>query len=506
MVNETLETSKKFKPELIVGIVARMGVDLSRVLTGLKSEAAKYNYKLVHIKVTKFLDRIDHKCDLKSNPIEERYKSYISCCNVIREKSNDKSIFSSLTMNAIALHRPDTQSGEHRGVLYVVDQLKRKEEVAAFRTVYGDAFISLSCHSPLASRVKFMKDKIIADHDETDDEEKWETEAISLISLDEAEENQFGQDVGATFPKADYILDSSKSKTTTDGLERLFKIIFSDPSISPTFEEYGNNMAAQAAYRSIDLSRQVGAAIFDRDKKVVSLGSNEVPKAGGGTYWVNQKIDGRDQKRGYDINTIRKRSLVMDVVEKLKANNKLSDDLNSSDISQLSELLLSEDVGILSKSKILNILEYGRALHAEMNAITDAARSNTSTKNTTLFVTTFPCHNCAKHIVGAGIKRVFYLEPFTKSEVYRLYPDSIEIDPIRAVKKKVQFKQFCGITKRRFHYFAKEKSKDESGKSFPWNEAKSKCRIDTRPQEYARLEQEYRSKITKSPKLFAAKK
>ena len=49
--NETV----KQKPELVIGLVARMGVDISSVLTALKSEAAKYNYKFVHIKVTDFL-------------------------------------------------------------------------------------------------------------------------------------------------------------------------------------------------------------------------------------------------------------------------------------------------------------------------------------------------------------------------------------------------------------------------------------------------------------------
>lgn len=300
-----VETVKQ-KPELIIGLVARMGVDIPSVLTALKSEAAKYNYKFVHIKVTGFLKRIDHGCKLSEKPVESRYRSYIECCNKIREDAGDNSVFSLLTMNAIELSRSQNQGGDHRGIMIVVDQLKRKEEIAAFRAVYGDAFIALSCHSPFDKRVKFIKDKIVADHSETDDDEKWEREAQSLISLDESEDKPYGQDVRSTFPKADYILDASDRSRSDDGLSRFFRILFHDPSISPSFEEYGNNMAAQAAYRSIDLSRQVGAAIFDKKKKVVALGSNEVPKAGGGTYWLNSKSDGRDQKKGYDINTIRK--------------------------------------------------------------------------------------------------------------------------------------------------------------------------------------------------------
>lgn len=489
------DANLKQKPELVIGLVARMGVEIPNVLTALKSEAAKYNFKFVHIKVTGFLERIDHKCDLYDSPVEARYRSYIECCNKIREKAENNSVFSLLTMNAIELSRQSHQSGGHRGVMIVVDQLKRKEEIEAFRAVYDDAFIALSCHSPFEKRVKYIKEKIIADHSETDDDARWDQEAKDLISLDESEGKPFGQDVRSTFPKADYILDASNRSRSDEGLSRFFRILFSDPGISPSFEEYGNNMAAQAAYRSIDLSRQVGAAIFDNSKKVVALGSNEVPKAGGGTYWVNSKSDGRDQKKGYDINTIRKRSLVIDIVELLKANGKLTGDLAGLDPEKLNETLLSGDDGILKASKILDILEYGRALHAEMNAITDAARTNTSTQDTILFVTTFPCHNCAKHIVGSGIKTVFYLEPYSKSEVSRLYPDSISIDPANKIKNKIPFKQFCGITKRRFHYFAKEKLKDSTGKVFPWKESNAVCFIDKHPNDYRRLEETYRAKL-----------
>ena len=345
------------KPELIFGLVARMGVDIAGVLTALKSEAAKYNYKFVHIKVTDFLKRIEHECELKEKPVEERYKSYIACCNKIRENAGNNSVFSLLTMNAIELSREKNQEGEHRGIIIVVDQLKRKEEIAAFRAVYDDAFVALSCHSPYDKRVKFIKDKIIADHSETDDDSRWDNEAKGLILLDESEGKPFGQDVRSTFPKADYILDTSTRSRSDEGLSRLFRILFHDPSISPSFEEYGNNMAAQAAYRSIDLSRQVGAAIFDRTKKVIALGSNEVPKAGGGTYWVSNKPDGRDQEKGYDINTIRKRSLVVDIVETLSKHNKLTDDLKNLSPDELNNTLLSTDNGILKDSRILDILE-----------------------------------------------------------------------------------------------------------------------------------------------------
>ncbi|MEJ7655371.1 MAG: deaminase [Chloroflexia bacterium] len=45
-------------------------------------------------------------------------------------------------------------------------------------------------------------------------------------------------------------------------------------------------------------------------------------------------------------------------------------------------------------------------MHAEMSALLDAGRRGVPVQGATLYTTTFPCHNCARHIVGAGIDRV----------------------------------------------------------------------------------------------------
>ncbi|WP_422109159.1 deaminase [Aeromonas salmonicida] len=47
-------------------------------------------------------------------------------------------------------------------------------------------------------------------------------------------------------------------------------------------------------------------------------------------------------------------------------------------------------------------------MHAEMDAITSLARlDGPSSKNKIIYTTTYPCHNCARHIVAAGIKKPF---------------------------------------------------------------------------------------------------
>ncbi len=51
-------------------------------------------------------------------------------------------------------------------------------------------------------------------------------------------------------------------------------------------------------------------------------------------------------------------------------------------------------------------------LHAEANAITKVAKSNNSSQDSTLYVTTSPCIECSKLIIQSGIKRVVFCEKY----------------------------------------------------------------------------------------------
>jgi dCMP deaminase len=56
--------------------------------------------------------------------------------------------------------------------------------------------------------------------------------------------------------------------------------------------------------------------------------------------------------------------------------------------------------------------EICRAVHAEQNVLMVCAMYGASTKNTTLYATTFPCIICAKLLIQAGIEQVVYLDPY----------------------------------------------------------------------------------------------
>jgi len=217
--------------------------------------------------------------------------------------------------------------------------------------------------------------------------------------------------------------------------------------------EYGLFMAKAAALRTLDLSRQVGAAIFSPTGEIIALGSNEVPKANGGTYWPDDNFDDREFKRREDSNEIRKRELLTELLSAIDHNGSIESWLAKPEIRD---------------SQFMDALEYGRIVHAEMCAISDAARLGRSTAGSTLYVTAFPCHMCAKHIVAAGISKVVFLEPYPKSLAARLHSDSIGFEGRDRGRYKtfpgVEFQHFYGLTPRRYNeLFERGKRKDKSG-------------------------------------------
>jgi len=72
--------------------------------------------------------------------------------------------------------------------------------------------------------------------------------------------------------------------------------------------------------------------------------------------------------------------------------------------------------------------ELCRGIHAEQNAIIQAAMIGVSIKGATLYSTTQPCSLCAKMLINAGIKRIVY-----KGD----YPDDLSIEMLREAGVKL---------------------------------------------------------------------
>ncbi len=200
------------------------------------------------------------------------------------------------------------------------------------------------------------------------------------------------------------------------------------------------------------MSRQVGSAIIGKNKEVISTGFNDAPQEGGGPYTSESSPDARcfSISGGKCKNDLKKSNIKEKFIE--FSNRELG--AMPFNKKQLDELF--EHTGLS------DLTEYCRAVHAEMDAITGAARKGLSLRDASMFVTTFPCHNCAKHIIASGIKKVYYIEPYEKSLAIALHQDSIATPPDN---KGVEFLPFEGVAPRQYqNRFSAQTDKKIKGK------------------------------------------
>lgn len=132
----------------------------------------------------------------------------------------------------------------------------------------------------------------------------------------------------------------------------------------PSWDEYFMQMAQLTAQRSTCLRRKVGAVIV-KDKHIIATGYNGAP---------------RGLKHCVELGGCLR--------EKLKIPS-----------GQRHELC--------------------RALHAEQNAIIQAATLGQSIEDGTIYITHQPCAICAKMIINAGLKRIVVKEG---------YPDDLSVE------------------------------------------------------------------------------
>ncbi|WP_314406897.1 ComE operon protein 2 [uncultured Gemella sp.] len=60
-----------------------------------------------------------------------------------------------------------------------------------------------------------------------------------------------------------------------------------------------------------------------------------------------------------------------------------------------------------------------RTIHAEINAILQCSKFGVGTEGATIYVTHFPCLNCTKSIIQAGIKEICYANDYRNNEYAR---------------------------------------------------------------------------------------
>ena len=371
---------------------------------------------------------------------------------------------------------------EREGFATILRSIKRREEVETLREVYGPRFVLIGGWANREDRIANVGSRLRTEHP-GHDVGWYARETATLMARDEEDETHpLGQEVRAAFELADVYVPIRPGQSVGQRVARIIRLLFGAPFETPTRSEAAMFQASGAGLRSSAAGRQVGAVVVDHDGEILVSGTNEAPKAGGGQYWAEEVPDHRDFSYGYDVNDRFKLQIVADVLARLNEADWLKDGTDVSDLDGLAQQAMN---GPLKGSRIGDLLEFGRIAHAEMAAICTAARRGTGLGGSVMYTTTYPCHECARLIIAAGIMKVVYVDPYPKSQVQEMFRDEVS-EGRAACPGTVVFEPFEGVAPRLFRQVFRmpPRPRDRAtGRYGEWDATKSSPRLlaDTVP-------------------------
>lgn len=466
--------------ELYFGIVRALGTPTRQLHEALGGVLREANFLVREIR----LEQLDDHPVIGSsdwNP-RNRYLAEMQAGDLLRAETGKADALAIEAIHRLARDRADARKQAHdqqnRGIAWIFRNLMHPAEVRTLRRIYRRQFFLISIFAPEDLRIRRLALQLADDDSQL--AHSYTSEATALIKRDQgileggtteatelAHKKPFVLNVGATYHLADLFLDArdiddvpaaERPLPIKEEVERFVELLFSNPFHVPTRAEAGMGHAYQASLQTMNLSRAVGAALTSEEGDLLGTGTNETPRAGGGVYAEGDALCNRDFDRGFDTSDRTRRSVLRDLLTKIAEADILRREGESIDPDVLNAML-SEVIRhpVTRGSQFFDILEFGRTLHAEMDAITSAARRGIPTRGATLYCTTLPCHECARLIVGAGIRKVVFVEPFDKTRAFDLYDEEIYLttrsenppsDP-----KVVQFVPYAGISPTRFFEF-----------------------------------------------------
>jgi deoxycytidylate deaminase len=468
--------------EIVVAFAGPIGSGIQSVINKTRTNLLELGYTRVEtIKLSDFLAEARRNKQVEdvslpancSSPYR-RYRELQQAGRELREQTDNMRILAEYAVQRIVLDREkykdedkgdeNKQSGEsqekNERVAYLLDQVKRPEEVELLRALYRNLFYLVGVTKPNQQRHKTLEDSGV-----------YEAEIDDLMEIDRNEEGKGGQRLDKTLHLADFFIRNDANLDHRHSVQRFVYLIHGDKSKTPDRLETGMYAAYAAGLRSACLSRQVGAAITNGADEIIATGCNDVPAPFGGLYSTDSAFDARCMHIG-------DRECFND-----REKHKLEQHIGKVIRASLDALMLEKPIedawvektlqAVYRETRLGSLIEFSRSVHAEMDAIVSLARAGSvGIDQATLYTTTFPCHSCARHIVAAGITEVFYIEPYDKSMAETLHGDAIVFEePHDAAQKeaqridqpRVKFLHFEGVSPRLFAtVFRAENRKDKT--------------------------------------------
>jgi len=457
--------SQRYAPEIVIAFVAAAGSDRGQILGVAERLLRQFDYDARQIRISSLLEPLAGT----PIPIKMRDRAWLlqDVGNRICRDANRAEALALLGVEAVGemrldIHREAGRTADATAIApqtaYLIWSLKRPAEVRALRAIYGPMLFVVAVHTPYQERIDRITQEVAGHVAVSPDDH---AAAIQLLSRDEEEakaiDDEFGQDVADTYPLADFFVDGSSPTELETTMSRSLSIIFGDPFATPTRSEFGMFLAHAGGLKSAELGRQVGAALLTQAGDVLAIGTNEIPRPQGGHYWHGDPDDDREFVRGSDTSDRLRRRLMSEIVEALEPIIGGTEGVDRAAIE-----------AALATTRVQDLIEYGRAVHAEMAAMLDAARLGIAIDGSIASVTTFPCHLCSRMLIASGIKRVEYIYPYPKSLAIELYRRTIRTTMSGGLDT-IPFLAFIGVAPRRYTsaFSAPARRKDKTGVAVP---------------------------------------
>lgn len=434
-------TMRPMKSPIVIGLTGSFGAGCSKIAKRLIERHGFVGCSLSH----KLRERLAKERDINlGEELSPKERTILQDFgNELREK--DPECLAKDIMDKII-----ATVNENGVSAFVVDSIRNPSEVRAFRQVFPNFYL-MAVYADTSVRWERVKDKFRKDlgrFEASDERDRGEGEP------------EHGQGVQECVAQADILIDNS-IECPTDGelnkhlwpkVEQYVDRIINPGVEIPQLDEVFMALAYNSSRRSSCVKRRVGAAIVRRvaptvreireankvgdhlttgtsldqpESYVISTGYNEVPRGA-----IPCAALGGD-KRNYCT----KDEKILRAMRKMKYCPNCGTKLAFPE-------KLKTDFACVCGTKIVKGYSVGRqldvcpAVHAEEAAILQAAKlGGISLEGTVLYTTTFPCLQCSKKIIQAGIDEVVYVDPYPMRE-------SIEL----LDKAKVLIRRFEGIT------------------------------------------------------------
>jgi deoxycytidylate deaminase len=404
--------SSNYTKQIVLGLTGPFGSGCSTLAKVLKQDHEYEKFCLSDFVYEKWL------ADNKGKKITEAPREELQAIGNKLRQNEEKDIL------ARKAYSRAKDKGKLKAKRLVFDSIRNAAEIEYFRKTFPDFFlIAVDCVEP--HRWMRVQEKYGRDYQafREDDRRDKNEEGIS-----------YGQQVALCVDDADVLVRNDNDPMVRTSLaweERLkekvgsYLRMFDGEQNLPTEQEAYMSIAYCASLMSQCFKRQVGAVIVDEKNRVVSVGYNENPPP---LQPCNKEFFDCFREMYID-------GLMME----LKHCPNCGEELKTFKYPYECPRCEKNIYRIIVRDRALSRCS---ALHAEERAIINAGSK--SLNNCKMYVTTFPCFNCARKILDVGISTIWYVESYPDTDSLHIFEraDTVTLHPFEGVKARAYFRLF----------------------------------------------------------------